>query len=431
MNAAAHFAAPRLVAVFRGLAPLPPEAPHPAMQALDDCLAAAIEWAPPDEACRAYAFLSTLVKEIRNQHYSKPDLLTNANQNKLHNTLLHTNAGSWRLQCEGALVRAAPRVVGTQAFKDLPPDLRKRLRELGCIMYGAQVISATSSPLQDRKTKSTYHKTYKVQNATATTRSLDIDHVRASFVPYSSKPAAPISSIDILKSNNDLRDRKGIRTVPPKVRTTKAQEERAKFNLIKNTNQPQDRSRSKTATARNVPFENTKPRYLEPRVAKENDKKLAVMKKPGPKMVSSSESSRNSSPIQARNLRTSRVKTRQVCESSKAQAMSQDSLATSSRPRTAEPSTDSLSESQNSNKYATYTKTKHTTKGSVECEYKFVFIFYRTQRIDLIIIYIFNLMPYSQRICFNQLHSPNIQLSLPPDLNILIVYQFNFSVFFL
>lgn len=368
-NAAAHYAASRLVAVIRTIAPLPSDCPHPAKEALHNCLGVAIEWAPPDEACRAYAYLSDLVKEIRTQHYSKPDLITNGNQNKGSNlnNLLYAHASSWRQQCEGALVRAAPRVVGTQAFKELPAELRKRLRELGCIMYATQGLPVTSSPLQDRKTKSAYTSKNSKPVNSLTTRSLDIDQVRASFVPYAAKPAAVLGSLDILKSNNDLRDKISSRANPPKIRTTKAQEERAKYNLTKNSSS-QERFNNKLTTVR-CSYEHTKPRYLEPRAPnKDGDRKMATGKKLIPKMVSSSESSRNSSPIQARNLRVSRMRTRQAAET-KAQAMSQDSLATSSRPRTAEPSTDSLSESQNSNKYATYTKTKHTSKGSVECKY--------------------------------------------------------------
>lgn len=367
VNAAAHFVAPRLEAVLRDIATLPPDPPLPAEQALDDCLAAAIEWAPPEETCRAYAFLCALIQEIRIQRLSKPDVITTAqNQTKASHDqhLLYSHLSGWRLQCEGALVRVAPRVVTTQAFKDLPAELRKRLRELGCIIYGGQVLPFSSSPLQNRKNRSPFDVQNNKTNSTLGACSVDIDHVRASFVPYASRPTVANAPVEMLKSNNDLRDRKS-RGMPPKIRTTKAQEERAKFNLSKN-NQSQERVVSKTSTTRLLPYENTKPRYLEPRMCKDNDKKMSA-RKLAPR-ISSSESSRNSSPIQARNIRTSRIKSRQTSEA-QAQTMSQDSLTTSSRPRTAEPSTDSLSESQNSNKYATYTKTKHTTKGSVECKY--------------------------------------------------------------
>ncbi|XP_063373390.1 uncharacterized protein LOC134661317 isoform X2 [Cydia amplana] len=360
VNAAAHFAAPRLVAVLRGVrVASPAAAPPAACQALHDCIAAAIEWAPSDEAARAYAFLSALPADAAAAQRSRPDLIADGARHAPPppaGDLLLAHAASWRLQCEGALVRAAPRAVLTQAFKELPPELRKRLRELGCIMYGPQVVPA-ASPLHDRKSRSAYHPRPGRGPAAVATRSLDIDHVRESFVPYAPRPSAHLGSVDTLKSNGDLRDRKPIKMTPPKIRTTKAQEERAKYNMAK-TNQSQDRLAGKGG--RSVPlFENTKPRYLEPRMYKESEKKSPATKKLVNKMISSSESSRNSSPIQARVVRASRVRSRE-------QALSQDSLASASRPRTAEPSTDSLSESHNSNKYATYTKRKYTTKGSVE-----------------------------------------------------------------
>ncbi|KAI8430819.1 hypothetical protein MSG28_000974 [Choristoneura fumiferana] len=357
VNAAAQFAAPRLSGVLRALAGAP-LAPPAATQALHDCLAAAIEWAPPDEAARAYGYLSALL--AAHAQRTKPDLIADGARAP-PDTPLAAHAASWRLQCEGALVRAAPRAVNTQAFKELPPELRKRLRELGCIMYGPQVVPA-ASPLHDRKARSTYHARSGKPPAALAARSLDIDQVRTSFVPYAPKPA-PTHALDVLKGSQDLRelrDRKTVKMIPPKIRTTKAQEERARFNMAKTNHQSQDRLTGKTS-GRVPTFENTKPRYLEPRLCKDSEKKSPTTKKLINKMVSSSESSRNSSPILARNARASRGRAR-----APGAAMSQDSLATSSRPRTAEPSTDSLSESQNSNKYATYTKRKYTTKGSIE-----------------------------------------------------------------
>lgn len=372
VNAAAHFAASRLVAVLQAITTVSTDAPNAAKQALDDCLSAAIEWAPPEEACGAYSFLSSLVKEIRNQHYSKPDLISNgteSHKNLVANNLLYTHATSWRLQCEVALVRASPRVVTTQAFKDLPADLRKRLRELGCIKFGAHALPLTPpAPLTEKKSlKNVVNNKSNKPTSAKSTRNIDIAQVRASFVPYAPKPMIPLGSMDTLKSNNDLRDyKKPVPAAhPPKVRTTKAQEERAKFNKIKNTNS-QDRLNSKTTASRAPSFENTRPRYLEPKSC--NDKRT-VVNKHLPKIESSSESSCNSSPSQIRNLRSSPQKGRRRDRGDPVErpvhTMSQDSLITNSRPRTAEPSTDSLSESQTSNKYATYTKVRHT-KGSVE-----------------------------------------------------------------
>lgn len=375
INVAAHFAAPKLVAVYKAIPPLPSESPHAAKQALDDFLAAAIEWAPPESVCCAYGYLSAIVKEIRNSHYSKPDLISNGTENRKNfgpGNLLFANANTWRMQCEGALVRASPRVVSTQAFKELPSDLRKRLRELGCIKYGAHAMPL-ASPTHQPERKSKSRTVVKSKPATSMVRSADIAQVRASFVPYTPKPLLPVGSVDTLKTNSSLRmnDCKKPFVSPhtPKVRTTKAQEERAKFNKTKKT-KSQELVNNKTSVHRTLSYEKTPSRYLEPT---QKEKKTTVVNKHLPKIESSSESSRNSSPVHLRNLRSSPQKGRRG--EMGGPSMSQDSLATVSRPRTAEPSTDSLSESQTSNRYATYTKQKHT-KGSAECKcYLFFFWF--------------------------------------------------------
>lgn len=195
-----------------------------------------------------------------------------------------------------------------------------------------------------------------------------MEKVRNTFVPYKPKPVTVMGSKDKIASNSELHDtKKPCKAIVPKVRTTKAQEERAKFNQTKSLTSQDRLVTKRPGTARSHPFDNTKSRYLEPRLIK--DKEKVAPKKIVNKVISSSESSRNSSPVQCRNLRTSRITANEECKRSKVHAMSQDSLATNSRPHTAEPSTDSLSESQNSNRYATYTKIKHTSKGSVECKY--------------------------------------------------------------
>ncbi|CAH1647654.1 unnamed protein product [Spodoptera littoralis] len=229
ISVAAHFAGPRLLAVYQAIPPLPNEAPQAAKQALDDFHAAAIEWAPPDEVCRAYGFLSALLKEMRNSQYSKPDLISNGTENRKslgQYTILYSQAGNWRMQCEGALVRASPRVVTTQAFKELPSELRKKLRELGCIKYGAHALPI-SSPTHQQERKINTTTVVKNKPFSSSPRNIDIAHVRALFVPYSPKPMYPVGSVDTLKSSNDIRDSKKsiVSTNPPKVRTTKAQED--------------------------------------------------------------------------------------------------------------------------------------------------------------------------------------------------------------
>ncbi|CAK1554065.1 unnamed protein product [Leptosia nina] len=320
VNAAAHFTAPRLFSILKMISSLSDDMHQSAYLMLDECLMAAIEWAPPEETCRSYAFLTTLII-----HY--------ATTSPTSKHFLRRFVNQWRVQCESSLVRSAPRVVGTLAFKELSPNLRKRLRELGCIMYGPQTVPLTASPLQDRKSRSVYQNKPVAKHAAAT-RSLDLDHVRSSLAPLKMT-----QTVNRMKSESREKDK----TIP-KVRTTKAQEQRAKYNQTKTVTQ----DRSVKPVVR--PYENTKPRYMEPKVCKEEKKQLLACPK------KSSDSSRNSSPVLMKNFK----------RAAKMKAISQDSLMSSSRPRTAEPSTDSLSESNSNNKYATFTKTKHTGEGSVE-----------------------------------------------------------------
>lgn len=366
VNAAAQFAAPRLTVTLRGMAALPAEAPAGARDALRHCLAVAFEWAPPEEACRAYALLSRVPRPPHRDR-SKPDLITDQVHATDYEDLLASHAPAWRLQCEGALVRAAPRVVHTQAFKDLPIDLRKRLRELGCIVFGGSVASP-SSHRRTRNVTSARHE----PSALTNTRVVDIDRVRAAFVPYAPKPRPHAAALDVL-AVPDLRAGK-VRSNPPKVRSTKAQEERAKYNMTKSV-QPAAGAAAAAATAvvvervaskARATYENAKPRYLEPKASRERvvgvvagGTYTGAGARAVPRLVSSSESSRNSSPVGARARRSA------------APRRSQDTLTTApvgSRPRTADPSTDSLTtDSHDTDKYATYTKVKRTTEGSLEC----------------------------------------------------------------
>ncbi|KAM3968508.1 LOW QUALITY PROTEIN: uncharacterized protein ACR2FA_010935 [Aphomia sociella] len=278
MNASADFIAPRVDSVVRSLPP-PPPLPQAAEQALGDCINIAIERAPADQLCKLYVYLSSALKSKEQYIY-------------------RSYACTWRLQCERTLVRAAPRVVSTQAFKDLPVELAGRLRKLGCIMFGIQNSNVSNSPAHRKRsaTKDTRDRSQ--------LRNIDLNDMRARFMPYTSKPIFSNQiSVPRDKINQPARN-------PPAVRTTKAQEERAKYNMAKSTRSIEN---------------NTRPKRMEPK------------NKLGAKMQSSSESSRHVS-------------------DAKGHTMSQDSLATGSRPRTAEPSS-SLSESQNI-KYATYTKSK-------------------------------------------------------------------------
>ncbi|XP_060809468.1 uncharacterized protein LOC106133894 isoform X2 [Amyelois transitella] len=342
INASAQFAASRLEAVLRSMEPLPLDAPPPALRALDEFVEAALNRAPIEEVCRGYAYLESVVREIQMQQLAKPDLISNGYQNTAltgDESFVHARANVWKLKCQYLLVDDALRVVNTQAFRDLPLALQQKLRKLGCV----------ASPMQPRRCPNLRHSR---PPPSLNSHNAEIERMRACFVPYSQRPSTSFNVQDSLRGHVELRDRNKSNKVP-KVKTTKAQEERAKFNMAKNA-QPQCSTSSRSTKM----FENAKPRYLEPKAVKQPEKKMAAQGKLMPKMMSSSESSRNSSPIHTHGMRGSRTKSRQLDR--KGHAMSQDSLATNSRPRTAEPSTDSLSESQNSNKYATFTKAKHT-----------------------------------------------------------------------
>ncbi|XP_053623957.1 uncharacterized protein LOC128682927 isoform X2 [Plodia interpunctella] len=351
ITAAAQFAAPRLEPVLRAMEPLLLDVPTSVLRALDEFVEATIHRAPIEALCRAYAYLESVVREIQIQHHSKPDLISNGYQNETfpgEETYVHARANSWKIRCQYCLLDDALRLVNTQAFRDLPMELQQKLRKLGCVT--APMMQARRCPLRSSRPAAP------ALNA----NQADIERMRASFVPYAPRP----TSFDVqgpLRNHHDHRDPRNKTNKIPKVKTTKAQEERARFNMAKNAKSQSQMSSTKSIRM----FENAKPRYLEPKVAKQPVKKMAAQGKLMPKMMSSSESSRNSSPIQARGARGARARSRPLDGRAHAQAMSQDSLATSSRPRTAEPSTDSLSESQNSNKYATFTKAKHS-KGNIE-----------------------------------------------------------------
>ncbi|XP_031767266.2 uncharacterized protein LOC113519544 isoform X2 [Galleria mellonella] len=290
LNASTEFIAPRVDIVVRTLEPPPPNLPQAAEQALGDCINGAIERAPPEQLCLLYAYLSNVLKQ-KGQY------------------IFYNHACSWKVQCERTLVRAAPRVVITQAFKDLPVELAVRLRKLGCIMFGIQSPIITNSPAHRRKSTNRDSRDSRHSRDRSQSRNVDINDMRARFTPYTCKPVYSTHITNVRETVSHP-----VKSIPT-VRTTKAQEERAKYNMAKSNRSVQNY---------------TKPKRLEPK------------HKLGAKVQSSSESSR------------------QVSEA-KEHTVSQDSLATGSRPRTAEPSS-SLSESQNI-RYATYTKSK---KANVE-----------------------------------------------------------------
>lgn len=311
-SAAAQFAAARLEGVVRVFAAPRAPAPAPAARALDACLASAVDWASPEELCRTMALLHALLDQ------APPDLHAD------HLVVL-------RRRCEGALLRAAPRVIAAPSFRDLPPDLRRRLR---------RYMDAAAAPpitLQPRRAPAPCTR---IVDALPQ----DIERVRTSFVPYAQKP--PARQLAPPPTAAAFRPRP-FGTVPPRVRTTKAQEERAKFNMTKSSApaKPLDKPSGKTAKGR-AAYGNAKPRYLEPRPPAVRKDTVGAARKPLGRLVSSSESSRNSSPVLAR------------AGCSREALPPATNQHSASHQRTADPSTESLSDSLKLNKYATYTKTR-------------------------------------------------------------------------
>lgn len=333
LNSAAHFAGPKLVKVLELIATVHKNVDPHEKQTLNYCVTAAIQWSPPQETCRTYAFLSNYIKETRPQH-EKPDLISNVKQKSTDtNNFLYTNAPRWRLQCENALVRATPRVVNIQEYKDLPADLRSRLSELGCIVFEVPP-SSQSIPQEEMKPKAVTIRTNNPANLDVLRR-VDVEYIRNYFIPYRLKPI----TINLkLKSEHEKKS-------PPLVRTTKAQDGRTKFNLSKAN------AESLKPVLQSL---STKSAHLKPGDSKDAKSKIS-QKRLISKVVSSSEISRRS-PLLMSNAKDSQIK-----------PMSEHSLARSSRPRTAESATNSMSESQR-NKYDTYTKAKRALKGSADCK---------------------------------------------------------------
>lgn len=81
--------------------------------------------------------------------------------------------------------------------------------------------SVHQSPLRDKSSRSTPSK---VHHST-----VNIEHVRACFVPYAAKPKTTSDHQPVTPRRKHSHPRE-----PPKIRTTKAQEERAKFNAALN-----------------------------------------------------------------------------------------------------------------------------------------------------------------------------------------------------
>lgn len=276
MSAAAQFASTQLATVLRFVSVSQRGAGGAGGAALDECLARAIQIASPEQLCRALLLL---------QPTSKPDLIESAPQTE--------RLASLRRRCEDALIRVAPHALISPGCKDLPQDIRRRLRD------AARRHPDHPSPNPPRRS--------------ARSPPPGIEKVRSSFVPYAQRPPQ-------LKADRP----RPVPANPPLVRSTKAQEERAKFNMSKSQEKVNGKQKA---------FENAKPRYFD-----KNARTNAVAPVcRGGRLMSSSESSRTSSPA----------------------------LRPRTRPRTADPrgsrevaapAPEPPVQVKSANKYATYTK---------------------------------------------------------------------------
>lgn len=414
ITASAQFASSRLASVFAA-ANNSPRLIFDGVGgvAIDDCLVAAIERAGTDQLCQAYQFLTDLMNKSNTQKKSPSSVVPNnlglvyMPPEKIMNRVQVGNSGKieefkwclkyvdkWRGKCEIALIRSAPRAAGVPVFKALDSTLQARLRHVWCLVYGSRFYSN----LPVSSTSVTQYGQMQMQQLTMSKHAKsDANLIQNLDKSLENNLAEALRSFDtsgVLGLNNSKQS--SLRSTsfgtrvngsvhqsttkiprahsnPPLVRTTNAQQQRSKFNATI-TAHP---SPNVALSSRPRKFENTRPRYLDP---KPNREKLVVptttMNSPvQKKKVSSSDSSRNSSPALARasQCRTSRAKTRElflntestnnreVCEEKNSQeasqSMSHDSLACSPNPGTMEMSIDSLSESQCC-KYGTYTKTK-------------------------------------------------------------------------
>ncbi|KAL4717863.1 hypothetical protein ACJJTC_001012 [Scirpophaga incertulas] len=378
LHAVATHSAPKILSVLKQLETLPTDLPSVAVQEVKKCITMAIEISPLDECCRAYAYVSQVVKAICNR-VPKPVLIRNGNTKMFENqdNILHQYGVGWLATFESAIVRAAPRGSNSKAYLDLPADVRGRLRELADMMYGGSLPDSVpkGTSLSKKKAHGIQQPADCNNENDVAEVDLELEEMRSYFQPVYFDPLEdtyiadePPAYVQPSKTIQELKDAflksmeklgKTTRNSPPVVKKTKAQEERAKYNMVK-ANQVLTHPRIANTIEPGIAKSRNKVIKEYHKTDNENKKHTAKIK-----MISSSESSPNSSPLHSRNIKTKRTKSKQLNEN-KQQALSQHSLASSPRPRIAEPSIQPLSESQTSNKYATYTKTKHTAAGHID-----------------------------------------------------------------
>ncbi|XP_013137992.1 PREDICTED: uncharacterized protein LOC106102910 isoform X2 [Papilio polytes] len=303
METAIRYAAKNLEMLMKEMAPLSADAHNAAQEALEKCMKCAIERAPGEELCRTYILLGELIEE-------QGDSGALYEQRSEPRSILYVYGYYWQDCCESALACASPRVARTQAYKDLPYELKRKLRLL--------------SP----------------QDALSPMRNKDVYTNVKSVRPQLAIPQA-VTPLSKVVPNKTTELKKSPTTCISAVRTTKAQEQRTKFNILKKKLTEERDNNNRGA----IPRQNFSPK----RRSKSTEAKNAKTDKKVPSQGTAAQmnSSGNSSPN----------------DSAKEKLSSRSNVAGPSRPKTADPTPEAVNEN---NMYATYTKSSRPKRESGE-----------------------------------------------------------------
>ncbi|XP_013162209.1 PREDICTED: uncharacterized protein LOC106113791 isoform X2 [Papilio xuthus] len=300
METAIRYAANNLEILMRELAPLSADAHSSAKRSLEKCMKSAIERAPGEELCRTYVLLGDLIEK-------QGDSGALYEQRFEPRTILYVYGNYWQHCCEIALAYASPRLTRTQAYKDLPYEVKRKLR-----LLSPQEALSPIGPVRNR----------------------DIYSNPRSVRPQLAIPQS--TALSKLNANKTVETKKSPTTSTSAVRTTKAQEQRTKFNILKKKLTEERDNNIRGA----VPRQNLSPKRRSRSMEKnaKTDKKV-----PSQGAAAQNNSSGNSSPN----------------DSSKGKWSSRSNVAGTSRPKTADPAPEPANDN---NMYATYTKSSRTKK---------------------------------------------------------------------
>ncbi|KPJ06319.1 BTB/POZ domain-containing protein 8 [Papilio machaon] len=301
METAIRYAAKNLEILMKELAPSPADAHSSAKRSLEKCMKSAIERAPGEELCRTYVLLGELIEE-------QGDSGALYEQRSEPRSILYVYGHYWQQCCEIALAYASPRLTRTQAYKNLPYEIKRKLR-----LLSPQDVLSPIGPVRNR----------------------DIYSNPRSGRPQLALPQ-PMTAVSKVSPNKTMEIKKSPTTSTSAVRTTKAQEQRTKFNMLKKKLTEERDINNRGAVPRN----NLSPKRRSKSMETKNEK--TDKKDPSQGTSAQMNSSGNSSPN----------------DSAKEKWSSRSNVAGTSRPTTA----DSTSGAANENMYATYTKSSRTKK---------------------------------------------------------------------